>query len=90
MLKLLFTSLRLFKKNKKKQSSDNVGIQKYQNDIKCSKFKRTSSFCNLSVSSDHINKKLSKERLFSKIKKFFCCMSDVRDWFINDWIIGKL
>jgi hypothetical protein len=28
--------------------------------------------------------------LFIKIKKFFCCMSDVRDWFINDWIIGKL
>ena len=54
-------------------------IKGIKNDLKCSKFKRTSSFCNLSVSSDHINKKLSKERLFSKIKKFFCCMNDVRD-----------
>ena len=91
LFKRYYTSVN--KKNKKKQSSDNVGIQKYQNDIKCSKFKRISLVRNYCITSNHINKKLSKERkigLFIKIKKFFCCMSDVRDWFINDWIIGKL
>ena len=77
LFKRYYTSVN--KRNKKKQSSDSVEIKGIKNDLKCSKFKRTSSFCNLSVSSDHINKKLSKERLFSKIKKFFCCMNDVRD-----------
>ena len=80
LFKRYYTSVN--KKHKKKQSCDNVAINNNHNDIKCSKFKRISLVRNYCISSNHINKKLSKERkigLFIKIKKFFCCMSDVRD-----------
>ena len=80
LFKRYYTSVN--KRHKKKQSNDNVAINNNHNDIKCSKFKRTSSVGNLSLTSNHINKTLSKERkigFFTKLKKFFCCMNDYRD-----------
>ncbi len=80
LFKRYYTSVN--KRNKKKQSSDSVEIKGIKNDLKCSKFKRTSSVGNLSLTSNHINKTLSKERkigFFTKLKKFFCCMNDYRD-----------